>query len=444
MSNLPWLARIQQNDPHFTSLHVMPFRKLNEQDLETLFRTIQLHNTHLNELYLAGKPLTGAATRAFARLVVHRWQAGYPLLKVNVGDKTLGKPESFRALIDAFREALEALKPFVGIASLPLIGSWDLGSKQLSEQGLHLLAALFQQFPIHVDGLDVSDNSFEPAGLTRDWCTLIGGIRSRVNLSACSLDDTTLLAIAAAMTEAPKVQLRELEMHGIAVTSIDTIQALAQACALHPSLSHFYLSSEEMLPGAADAFFSAYTNTHSPGWVWMENFGCSQQGVEHLSLILKRQQLEYLRLSKAQLTPNLFRCLMKHLAVSLRTLDVSGNRFDSLAELMEGPGMPNVTELIVLGCGLQRIGEWNTSYEDDSWPHLVHLDLSCNRLKAEAIVALADLLKFRRNIFPRLQSIGIGGQLDVDVQDEQFITAAQQLARLEGRPVEVTWAGPGR
>ena len=178
MSSPPWLAKIEQNDPAFTALYVMPFRPLSQPDLQLLFRTIHHSaNTRLLELCASGKHLDRPSVVELAAMVVHRWRQRAPLHKLSVGDavpitdstntgdindaSSLSPlspplPESF---VEIFLDECRQLLLPVAVAGdddrrapgsvdddedqpwhLPLLHDWDISGKDLSAATLHAFA----------------------------------------------------------------------------------------------------------------------------------------------------------------------------------------------------------------------------------------------------------------------------------------------------------------
>ncbi|KAG0243937.1 hypothetical protein BGW41_000770 [Actinomortierella wolfii] len=85
-----WVKRLRDNDPSFTSLHILSFRRVTPGELGHIFEALQ-HNEHLKELYASGHALDPSSASALAESLKHN----KTLERLNIGhdhfgvDKTL-------------------------------------------------------------------------------------------------------------------------------------------------------------------------------------------------------------------------------------------------------------------------------------------------------------------------------------------------------------------
>ncbi|KAF9975014.1 T-complex-associated testis-expressed protein 1 [Actinomortierella ambigua] len=80
-----WVKRLRDNDPSFTSLHILSFRRVTSAELGQLFEALQ-HNEHLQELYASGHALDPSSASALAEALKHN----HTLERLNIGHDHLG------------------------------------------------------------------------------------------------------------------------------------------------------------------------------------------------------------------------------------------------------------------------------------------------------------------------------------------------------------------
>ncbi|KAF9167145.1 hypothetical protein DFQ26_005618 [Actinomortierella ambigua] len=93
-----WVKRLRDNDPSFTSLHILSFRRVTPAELGQVFAALQ-HNSHLQELYASGHALDRASASALAEALKHN----QTLQRLNIGHDHFGVD---RALVERFCQGL--------------------------------------------------------------------------------------------------------------------------------------------------------------------------------------------------------------------------------------------------------------------------------------------------------------------------------------------------
>src|ERR1700760_4565790 len=93
-----WIKRLEENDPSFTSLHILSFRQVSPSDLAQLFTALGRNST-LKHLYCSGQPLDANAMESLSEALA----LNDTIESINVGTTKFGADS---ALFKAFCEGL--------------------------------------------------------------------------------------------------------------------------------------------------------------------------------------------------------------------------------------------------------------------------------------------------------------------------------------------------
>ncbi|KAG0301609.1 Leucine-rich repeat-containing protein 34 [Dissophora globulifera] len=110
-----WEKRLLANDPTFTSLHILSFRRITSSELGRVFAALH-HNTTLQELYASGHPLDSADdnNNTAAKTLALALEHNRTLKRLNVGHDQLGSNEVLCKIL------AEGLRKNMGLERLDL------------------------------------------------------------------------------------------------------------------------------------------------------------------------------------------------------------------------------------------------------------------------------------------------------------------------------------
>ncbi|KAG0237776.1 hypothetical protein B0O80DRAFT_498507 [Mortierella sp. GBAus27b] len=183
-----WVKRLVDNDPSFTSLHILSFRRVTSSELGQVFEALGA-NTTLKELYASGHSFDEAAAKTLAIAL----EQNTTLERLNVGNDHFGTNEG---VIKVFAEGLAKNK---GLVRLDLenkgLGGYhatsvtflagalerndtlteiNLARNKLADQDIEILCSALGRSHRSLQKLDLSLNSFEESG-TRFIANLLAG-----------------------------------------------------------------------------------------------------------------------------------------------------------------------------------------------------------------------------------------------------------------------------
>ncbi|KAK3827672.1 MAG: hypothetical protein J3Q66DRAFT_3459 [Benniella sp.] len=184
-----WVKRLRENDPSFTSLHILSFRRVTSSELGQVFDALKT-NTTLQELYASSHAFDEAA----AKILASTLEQNTTLERLNIGSDQLGSNEG---VVKVLAEGLAKNKGLVrldlenkgfggyhatSIKSLAealerndTLKELNLARNKLTDQDIEVLCqALSRSSHKSLEKLDLSLNAFEEAGI-RCVATLLAG-----------------------------------------------------------------------------------------------------------------------------------------------------------------------------------------------------------------------------------------------------------------------------
>jgi hypothetical protein len=385
LSLAPWWPRLCKNDATLTSLLLLPFRKLSEDDFVALFDAIGESNTHLKEFLASGIALTDRAIEAFAKMTVKRYAAGYPLDHVCIGDASFGA-NGLRALLAAWKECAKN----VHLADTPLIGRLDMANKGIDAAGAVVLAEIMALFDSKLAGtLVMSRNPIECRGVLV-LQTAFSSLTS-LDVSDCDINDAGMEHLAASIQQSTCLQ--ELVSCGNPALH-DGLHAVGQAIQSSRCLKIVRIASVDGADGTLfwQGFASANSQHSALRSLFVTGLTVSSECVDGVRMAMMLPELTTLELSEAGLNADILSCILNRepFTSSIEILNLRNNLIDGeglrCTGRLVGACLPALKELVLHANVISNISAEHFKFA------VVRLDLSCNRLDEADLVTLGDVL----------------------------------------------------
>ncbi|KAF9924630.1 Leucine-rich repeat-containing protein 34 [Linnemannia zychae] len=205
-----WIKRLNENDPSFTSLHILSFRRVTSAELGRLFDALQ-HNTALKEFYASGHSIDIDAARKLTLAL----EQNSTLERLNIGNDRMGTNAQ---IVEALAEGLAKNKGLVrldlenkglgdhigqddGAGSVKALAmsleknaalqELNLARNKLTDQDIDILcSALVKNKELKV--LDLSLNSFGEQGARSIASLLADTTENNAGLREIDLSDNEL------------------------------------------------------------------------------------------------------------------------------------------------------------------------------------------------------------------------------------------------------------
>ncbi|KAI9225999.1 MAG: hypothetical protein DHS80DRAFT_33153 [Piptocephalis tieghemiana] len=446
-----WTRRLKSNDPTFTSLNILPFRKPRTDEWKDLFDALA-HNDHLQELYASGHPLPSEALVALGNAL----PTNRGLRRLCVGHKDLGRTKGFDQLCH-------------GVLAHSALQVWDLDWKGLGgeEGGAQALAkALLEskKTTTRDPSSPSSSSSSSPLehlilsrnGLTEeDGSQLLEALSALPHLRKLDLGMNDLSTLPSPFLQhwiQGSSTLHSLILSGNPLSQEgaralgSSIRTSTSLCVLEASGSPSEVEDQSPTATYGDALLAGMVEEavdhKSPcplERLWLDRVSLGSEGPSHLGIWLSRHatSLQDLRLRACDLGDTGIQSIL------------SSNPSPSLTQVelgLNGLTDPSLHLLLRIGGSIQRLGLFGNaltltspplSPEDLLSSQLKTLDIGGNHIALEGLSSLHTTLLSSSSPLPHLTLIEMGGNR-VQGLEEEWSTIIERI--ISSRPsLDLHW-----
>eukprot|EP00039_Didymoeca_costata_P007004 m.95458 g.95458 ORF g.95458 m.95458 type:complete len:433 (+) comp13491_c0_seq6:48-1346(+) len=414
-----WVKRLNDGDKSFTSLSIMPFRKLEDADIEKLCKALQRSGVLLSELLLSGRTLSSSALDAMNNMLLNNTS----IQRLAVGSKDFGD-SGLGALSSGLAQHtaltfLDLSYKNLTKASAKILANVVVKSKNLEELILSRNEALGNEFVIglaeqlpqrskQLKKLDLGQTGINADA--KDCLSVIVSHVSTLILSANCLGPDSGHFIGNGLEKSKCIECLELNDCGF---GDEGIRLLAQGLHSCSSLRKLFVGKNSIGVEGATCLAKAPVVVNQLETLGLRNnpeigdAGCA-------SLVGALAQGE----------------TGARLSLDLGTCNISQESFKQLL------GLSCLEEILLFG---NKIGgeDFMSSFDTDASTKacLKHLELTGNSLSEEHCLELLGLLEDAK-FLPKLEALGLGGN---SISDKEGFEGKVQKLKEERQTLRIVW-----
>ncbi|RKP08709.1 hypothetical protein THASP1DRAFT_23352 [Thamnocephalis sphaerospora] len=447
-----WLQRLRTNDAHFTSLHVLPARRLTPDEFAELFAALADNHT-LTQLYCSTHAQSDASLTALAEAL----GKNHTLQRLAVGDSHLAElaPIGCAALCAAVGASQSILELDLDNKGLGLASDEDGDEEDVAvgEALRNMIASSKSLSRLSLARNELRDIHAQliAAGIRAN--TTGSGRLTNLDLGYNALGVETARALAAPCTSAsPESGLHELSLSGneqLGVEGMVLLGAALHGATLISSCRKLQLADMAFTPVAegstevpvlatevspGDNFLRAFAQTTEAAapaleMLRLDRSGVTATGAKALGQILSdpRMVLSEVALRGNALCDEGAACLAVDVSSSAAagfSLDLSENHLTDagLAPLLTRSR--SITQLVLFGnhITLDTVADVAALMQ---LHRMTLLDLSRNRIQAAGFARLADQLI--QGAFPKLRQLEIAGNVDARQSNDDGADTSEEV-----------------
>ncbi|KAF9297823.1 hypothetical protein BGZ74_009654 [Mortierella antarctica] len=307
-----WVKRLRDNDPSFTSLHILSFRRITTPELGQVFDALA-GNATLKELYASGHALDEPA----ARLLATALQQNRTLERLNIGNDTMGSHTEVMEILaeglarnqglvrlDLENKGLGGHEGSVRALAKALEGSettttttlqeLNLARNKLTDQDVVILSKALSSNRT-LQKLDLCLNSFSQEGTqaVAEYLASSGQALKEIDLSDNEISEEGGVAVGSSLAQ--NTTLERLRMSSVMDPPLPVEEGLEEFIAFDAELAELNkaLTAEQVLELRSDGDTvletiaqSLRTNTTLQE-LWMDYCNISPVGAEALASALR-------------------------------------------------------------------------------------------------------------------------------------------------------------
>ncbi|KAH8556388.1 hypothetical protein BGW37DRAFT_472322 [Umbelopsis sp. PMI_123] len=430
-----WIKRLEENDPTFTSLHILSFRQVSSADLAQLFTALGRNST-LKHLYCSGQPLDANAMESLSEALA----LNDTIESINVGTTKFGADS---ALFKAFCEGLAVNE---GLRKL------DLDNKGLTTASVELLAECLEKNN-SIESLVLSRNLLDNGSVEILMNSLSNNGSNRLKHLDLSMNDISKYggqAIAEFLSEANKLEELDISDNPLGPGGSSLVQGLRHNNSLRSlKLSGTQQDPEDfnldqpsnvsMITSDGDLIMKAFssilpTNTCLKH-VWLDGVGVSNKGMSNFAKAIRQSNITELRMRRNNIEDEgvieFAQALQKH-SSQLTKLELGENAITirGFQELLACPSIQ------FLGLFNNKINNFESSTFTNC-PSISTVDIGCNGISTSDFGIICEALK--GGFAPSLKVLEMGG--NVNNEDEELeLWEIMAVSVNEVRPaLDIAW-----
>ncbi|KAG0083121.1 hypothetical protein BGZ93_002030 [Podila epicladia] len=305
-----WVKRLRDNDPSFTSLHILSFRRITTTELGQVFEALA-GNAILKELYASGHALDESA----ARLLATALQKNSTLERLNIGNDTMGSHTDVMEILaeglaqnhslvrldlenkglGGHEGSVRALaKALEGSETTTTLQELNLARNKLTDQDVVILSKALSSNRM-LQKLDLCLNSFSQEGTqaVAEYLASPGQALKEIDLSDNEISEEGGVAMGSSLAQ--NTTLERLRMSSVMDPPLPVEEGLEEFIAFDAELAELNtaLTAEQVLELRSDGDTvletiaqSLRTNTTLQE-LWMDYCNISPVGAEALASALR-------------------------------------------------------------------------------------------------------------------------------------------------------------
>lgn len=430
-----WIKRLEENDPTFTSLHILSFRQVSSADLAQLFTALGRNST-LKHLYCSGQPLDATAMESLSEALA----LNDTLESINVGTTKFG------ADIALFKAFCEGLAVNEGVRKL------DLDNKGLTSASVQELGdCLEKNNAIH--SLVLSRNLLDNGSVEILMNALSKNPNSQLKHLDLSMNEITKYggeAIAEFLSEAKNIEELDISDNPLGPGGSALVRGLQHNTSLHSlkmsgtqqELENFNLDSTNDISSQTsdgdlimEAFSSVLPTNTSLRLIWLDGVGVSNKGMANFAKAIGKSNIVELRMRKNNIEDEgviEFARAIQEGTSRLTKLELGENAISVLGfqELLACPTIQ------FLGLFNNKINAFDSVAFNDC-PSISTVDIGCNGISTSDFGVICEALK--GGFAASLKMLEIGG--NVNNEDDDLEVWEKMAASVnEVRPdLDIAW-----
>ncbi|KAG0037583.1 hypothetical protein BGZ82_002261 [Podila clonocystis] len=308
-----WVKRLRDNDPSFTSLHILSFRRITAPELGQVFDALA-GNATLKELYASGHALDESA----ARLLASALQQNRTLERLNIGNDAMGSHTDVMEILaeglarnqglvrldlenkglGGNEESVRALaKALEGSETTTTLQELNLARNKLTDQDVVILSKALSSNST-LQKLDLCLNSFSQEGTqaVAEYLASSGQVLKEIDLSDNEISEEGGVAVGSSLAQ--NTTLERLRMSSVMDPPLPVEEGLEGFIAFDAELAELNkaLTADQALELRADGDTVLETIAQSLRTnstlqeLWMDYCNISPVGAEALAGALRENK----------------------------------------------------------------------------------------------------------------------------------------------------------